>query len=105
MATRIAVMYLGQIVETGNKDRIFSEPKHPYTKALLKSVLSLETKLEIPDNTLGHDFPNPLNMPKGCRFHPRCKYAEKICSEKIPTLENVTKTHLVSCHKWKEIKF
>jgi len=88
MATKIVVMYLGQFVEMGDKQRIISEPKHPYTKALLQSILSLHPGSGIPDNKMGHHYPNPLDLPSGCYFHPRCKEAMSNCSEKIPVLQN-----------------
>ncbi len=87
MATRVAVMYLGEIVETGETSRIFRSPQHPYTKALLKSVLSLNTDAGIPDNRMGHSYPNPLDIPSGCRFHPRCPEAMSHCSEQTPKLQ------------------
>ena len=100
---RITVLYAGMVAEIADTKTLFKNPKHPYTLQLLDAVPrpDVRKRLEpIPGN-----IPQLISPPTGCRFHPRCKYAEKICSEKIPTLENVTKTHLVSCHKWKEIKF
>ncbi len=88
MATRVAVMYLGEIVEMGKTSRIFRAPQHPYTKALLKSVLSLNTEAGIPDNRMGHSYPNPLAVPPGCRFHPRCPEAMPHCSKRAPTLRH-----------------
>jgi peptide/nickel transport system ATP-binding protein len=72
MATRVAVMYLGRIVEEAETDRFFHAPKHPYGSALLASVLTPEPGLGVPDTQLGAAYPDPLNMPAGCRFHPRC---------------------------------
>ena len=72
MATRVAVMYLGRIVEEADTDELFRAPKHPYTQALLASVLTPEPGLGVPDTQLGAAYPNPLDVPPGCRFHPRC---------------------------------
>ena len=86
MATRVAVMYLGQIVETGTKDDIFHAPRHPYTQALLRSLLTMKPGARVPDPRMGSGFPNPLDMPSGCRFHPRCPDAEARCSSEAPLL-------------------
>ena len=72
MATRVAVMYLGRIVEEAETDAFFRAPKHPYSEALLASVLTPEPGLGVPDTHLGAAYPNPLEVPPGCRFHPRC---------------------------------
>lgn len=84
MASRVAVMYLGRIVEEAATDDIFSRPRHPYTEALLKSVLTPEPGLGVPDTGLGLAYPNPLDMPSGCRFHPRCPRAMAHCSTVMP---------------------
>ncbi len=86
MATRIAVMYLGQIVEIGSREQIIFNAKHPYTQALMKSVLSLQPGGGIPEINLGGGFPNPLDVPSGCRFHPRCPEAMDVCTLKMPEL-------------------
>jgi peptide/nickel transport system ATP-binding protein len=85
-------MYLGQIVEIGTREQIITSAKHPYTKALLKSVLSLEPGAGIPNINLGGGFPNPLDVPPGCLFHPRCPEAMDVCSSQIPELENTGST-------------
>ena len=86
MATRIAVMYLGQIVELGNKHDVINTPSHPYTRALLGSVLSLNPDAGLPALELGAGFPNPLDLPSGCRFHPRCPQATAECPTTMPDL-------------------
>ncbi len=103
MANRIAVMYLGKIVELGNTKDLFEKPLHPYTKALLSAI-------PIPDPDTGReriiltgDVPNPVNPPQACRFHPRCSYAKDICREIEPVLENTDTEHIVACHRWREI--
>jgi peptide/nickel transport system ATP-binding protein len=92
IADRIAVMYLGQIVEIGTREQIINTAKHPYTQALLKSVLSLEPGAGIPNINLGGGFPNPLDVPPGCPFHPRCPEAMDVCTSQIPELENTDNT-------------
>jgi peptide/nickel transport system ATP-binding protein len=84
LATRVAVMYLGRIVEEAATDGIFGTPRHPYTKALLESVLTPEPGLGVPELHLGAGFPNPLDPPSGCTFHPRCLCAQPECREKAP---------------------
>lgn len=93
MATRIAVMYLGQIVEIGTREQVITAAKHPYTQILLKSVLSLQPGMGIPEIDLGGGFPNPLDVPPGCRFHPRCPKAMDECSTKMPELEKIDGTY------------
>jgi peptide/nickel transport system ATP-binding protein len=84
MADRVAVMYLGRIVEQADTDTLFRAPKHPYTEALLRSVLTPEPGLGIPETHLGAAYPNPLNMPSGCRFHPRCPKRFAPCDSVAP---------------------
>jgi peptide/nickel transport system ATP-binding protein len=97
LATRVAVMYLGRIVEEAETDRIFKKPRHPYTKALLESVLTPEPGLGVPELHLGAGFPNPLNPPPGCTFHPRCVYYKPECGEKAPS-ERRDEEGYVACH-------
>ncbi len=97
IATRVAVMYLGRIVETAERDALFRAPRHPYTKALLASVLTPEPGLGVPDTGLGLAFPNPLAPPPGCVFHPRCPQAGARCRIEAPrTLRD--RHGLVACH-------
>ena len=84
IATDVAVMYLGRIVERATVDEIFAHPLHPYTKALLASVLTPEPGLGIPDSGLGDTYPDPANIPPGCRFHPRCAIAIDRCHTESP---------------------
>ena len=84
IATEVAVMYLGRIVEHAEVDALFSQPVHPYTKALLASVLTPEPGLGIPESGLGEGFPDPANIPLGCRFHPRCPIAQDRCRSDSP---------------------
>jgi len=101
MATRVAVMYLGKIVEMGDAQTVFNAPKHPYTKALLKSVLSLTPGAGIPDTHIGASFPNPLDIPPGCSFHPRCPVAVDRCKTDPPAGID-TDGGFVRCHLFDE---
>ncbi|HUX41306.1 MAG TPA: ABC transporter ATP-binding protein [Rectinemataceae bacterium] len=103
---RIAVMYLGRIVEIGTQDEVIDDPKHPYTKALIQAVcepvsgrVGIMRELEIKG-----EIPSAANIPSGCRFHPRCPYATKECSEQPePELIDVGGGHEQACRRWKEI--
>jgi len=89
IATRVAVMYLGRIVEFAPRDTLFGAPRHPYTKALLASVLTPEPGLGVPDTGLGLAFPNPLNPPTGCAFRLRCPHAGPRCRIEAPRAVNL----------------
>ncbi len=97
IATRVAVMYLGRIVEEAETVSLFSSPSHPYTSALLASVLTPEPRLALPETHLGVAYPNPIDPPPGCTFHPRCPRATEICSEKAPK-SNFDSERMVACH-------
>ncbi len=84
MADRVAVMYLGRIVEEADSDTLFDDPRHPYTRALLDSVLTPDPRLGVPDTHLGAVFPNPIEPPPGCTFHPRCPECMSICRSEPP---------------------
>jgi peptide/nickel transport system ATP-binding protein len=84
IATEVAVMYLGRFVEQAPVDALFRDPRHPYTRALLSSVLTPEPGRGIPDVGLGESYPDPANIPPGCRFHPRCPLVEERCRCKAP---------------------
>lgn len=86
IADRVAVMYLGRMVEVAPSGNLFAKPQHPYTQALLKSVLTPEPGAGVPDIGLKGGFPDPLNPPPGCVFHPRCPVAFAACSRQIPAL-------------------
>jgi peptide/nickel transport system ATP-binding protein len=86
IATRVAVMYLGRIVEVGPAQTVFASAKHPYTRALLASVLTPEPGRGVPDAGLGTASPDPMDVPPGCRFHPRCRYAFAPCPGVDPAL-------------------
>ncbi len=92
IADEVAVMYLGRIVEHGPSSAVFGEPGHPYTRALLASVLTPEPGLGLPDVPLGEGYPDPANIPPGCRFHPRCPIAIDRCRTEAPV------RHAIECH-------
>jgi peptide/nickel transport system ATP-binding protein len=87
VASEVAVMYLGRLVEREPTGTLFASPEHPYTRALLASVLTPEPGLGIPDVGLGDTLPDPANIPPGCRFHPRCPIAEPRCATTTPSLK------------------
>ncbi|HEY0296094.1 MAG TPA: ABC transporter ATP-binding protein, partial [Bordetella sp.] len=88
VATHVAVMYLGRIIEYGTTVDVFNRPRHPYTKALLASVLTPVPGIGVPDPGLRGQFPNPIAPPSGCAFHPRCAQAMARCSETVPLLRD-----------------
>lgn len=89
LADRLAVMYLGKIVEEGSREQIFTAPRHPYTQALLASALTPEPGLGVPDIGLGAGQPDPTKPPSGCAFHPRCPMAQPTCSQQAPKLSAI----------------
>ena len=97
IATRVAVMYLGRVVEQAGTEALFRAPRHPYTQALLASVLTPEPGLGVPDIGLGLAFPDPLNPPPGCAFHPRCARRMPHCSSQVPPLASGP-DGAVACH-------
>lgn len=84
LASRVAVMYLGRIVEEAPASALFEQPRHPYTQALLDSVLTPDPRLGLPETNLGIAYPNPIDPPPGCTFHPRCSRAKELCETKAP---------------------
>ncbi len=100
MANRVAIMYLGKIVEMADKNDLFDNPLHPYTEALLSAVPSFKSNKK-ERILLQGDVPSPLNPPPGCHFNPRCHRVMPICREVEPILKEVSPGHLVSCHLYK----
>ena len=105
ICTRVAVMYLGRIVETAPLDELFSRPKHPYTEALLRAIPKMDPHKRGRHGTLRGEVPDPAEPPSGCHFHPRCPYAKEICREQRPELTASSNRvdHRVACHLWKDL--
>jgi peptide/nickel transport system ATP-binding protein len=99
IADRIAVMYLGEIVEVGRKQDIADNPRHPYTRALLAAVPRPEGGRRMSRPVLQGDVPSPLNPPSGCKFHPRCPFAAAVCREEPPVLRPLPDGRHVACHR------
>ncbi|MFW5490631.1 MAG: ABC transporter ATP-binding protein [Desulfovibrio sp.] len=98
VSTRVAVMYLGRIVEVGPRQDIFTSPGHPYTQALLHSVPVPDPAVRSESIALSGDLPSPVNPPTGCHFHPRCPKAMPICSERVPEHHQLGPGHWAACH-------
>jgi len=97
IASTVAVMYLGRIVEQAGTRELFKRPRHPYTQALLTSVLTPEPSLGLPETHLGLEYPNPIDPPSGCTFHPRCPKANELCSNQPPQ-PRIEADRMVECH-------
>lgn len=95
---RIAVMYLGRIVELAPRDRIFAQPQHPYTEALMAAAPIADPKARSARLVIEGDVPSPMNPPPGCHFHTRCPYAEARCKVDDPPLQEIAPGHVVACH-------
>lgn len=99
---RIGVMYLGKIVELAESEELYSNPLHPYTKALISAVPVPDPKVKRQKIVLRGDVPSPINPPQGCRFVARCPYAMDICAQAEPKLKEVAPKHLVACHLYEK---
>lgn len=101
ISDRVMVMYLGKVMEIADKDDLFKNPLHPYTKALLSAIPTTDLNRTREEIVISGDVPSPITPPSGCRFHTRCPFAQEICGKVEPVLENKTysKTnHLIACH-------
>ena len=105
ICNRVAVMYVGKLVEMASTDQLFSSPRHPYTAALLSSVPEPDPRARARSNrmVLQGEVASPANPPPGCYFHPRCPHAQDICRVEVPQLEEIAPGHYVSCHRSKEL--
>jgi peptide/nickel transport system ATP-binding protein len=97
VSDRVMVMYLGQVAEIGPADALYDAPAHPYTRALLSSMPSMDPDNRTEEAALTGDPPNPINPPTGCRFHPRCALAAPVCSQVVPERIATGLQHAVSC--------
>jgi oligopeptide/dipeptide ABC transporter ATP-binding protein len=102
IASKVAVMYLGKIVELADTETLFATPRHPYTQALLSAIPVPVPHARRQRALLQGDLPSPLKPPPGCTFHPRCPYAAAICKTAVPVLEQAD-DRVVACHRWREI--
>jgi oligopeptide/dipeptide ABC transporter ATP-binding protein len=91
-------MYLGKILELARTEELFSNPKHPYTEALMSAVPVPEPEYKVERILLKGDVPSPMNPPSGCNFHPRCRYAQGICKTEVPAYRGLDGEHFVACH-------
>jgi len=98
ISDRVAVMYLGKIVELAATKELFLNPKHPYTEALMSAVPVPDPRYKVDQILLEGDVPSPLNPPSGCYFHPRCNYSEDICKTDVPEYRDIADEHFAACH-------
>jgi oligopeptide transport system ATP-binding protein len=104
ISDRVAVMYLGKIVELATDRELYENPSHPYTEALLSAVPRPDPSIKKQRIILPGDVPSPINPPSGCRFHTRCLYAKADCKTVEPPLQDIGDGHYVACHYWKEVQ-
>jgi oligopeptide transport system ATP-binding protein len=104
ISDRVAVMYLGKIVELATDRELYQNPSHPYTEALLSAVPRPDPAIKKQRIILPGDVPSPINPPSGCRFHTRCLYAKADCKTVEPELQDIGGGHYVACHYWKEVQ-
>jgi|TARA_B110000305_G_scaffold55387_1_gene61139 oligopeptide/dipeptide ABC transporter ATP-binding protein len=98
ISDRIAIMYLGRIVESGEGQEIYKNPLHPYTRSLMSAIPVPDPHRKIKRQIISGDVPSPINPPSGCTFHPRCPEVIDECKYKVPSLETITQGHKASCH-------
>jgi peptide/nickel transport system ATP-binding protein len=101
---RVAVMYVGKLVEMANTGELFHRPRHPYTAALMAAVPVADPRVQSGNTELKGEVPSPANPPSGCYFHPRCGYAEAVCRAQPPALREITAGHFVACHRAEEVE-
>ena len=103
ISDRVGVMYLGNLVELAGSDELYDNPLHPYTEALMSAIptIDIDDPMRKRRIKMAGEIPSPINPKPGCRFYNRCKYAEEICSRKIPEFKEVRKDHFVACHRIK----
>jgi oligopeptide/dipeptide ABC transporter ATP-binding protein len=104
MCNRIAVMYLGDLVEVADRENLFQRPYHPYSFALISAIPVPDPRIQKKRIILSGDVPAPINPPSGCKFHPRCPYAGEMCIKRTPELREINPGHHVSCHYAEELE-
>jgi peptide/nickel transport system ATP-binding protein len=104
ISDRVAVMYVGRIVELAETERIFTAPKHPYTAALLSAVPEPDPRLRTQRTVLQGEVANPASPPPGCYFHPRCPHAIELCRTQAPAWQEIAPAHFVACHRARELQ-
>jgi peptide/nickel transport system ATP-binding protein len=104
ISDRVAVMYVGKIVETAPAGELFEQPKHPYTAALMSAVPVADPRIRSALTELEGDVPSPANPPSGCYFHPRCRYATDLCRQQTPALAEMAAGHYAACHRAGELE-
>jgi peptide/nickel transport system ATP-binding protein len=104
ISDRVAVMYVGRIVEMATTEELFNTPRHPYTAALLSAVPEPDPRQRSRRVVLQGEVANPANPPSGCYFHPRCAYAVDVCHTQTPVWEQISPSHFVSCHRARELQ-
>lgn len=103
ISDRVAVMYVGKLVEMAETEELFMNSKHPYTEALMSAVPKPDPRARSERIALAGEVANPANPPSGCYFHPRCRYAEEVCRVEEPSLREMSSEHFVSCHRAEEL--
>ncbi len=103
ISDRVAVMYVGKLIEIGDTEELFQKPRHPYTEALLSAIPRPDLSRPMKEVTLEGEVPSPANPPSGCYFHPRCPYAKDICKHEAPPLVDMGNNHFSACHFAKEL--
>jgi peptide/nickel transport system ATP-binding protein len=101
---RVAVMYVGKLIEMARTGELFNQPRHPYTAALMAAVPVADPRVHSGNVELKGEVPSPANPPSGCYFHPRCAYAAEVCSTQPPDFREISPGHFVACHRAEEIK-
>jgi len=103
LADRIAVMYLGRVVESGPAEQIYDAPLHPYTRALIAAIPEMDARGGKKASFVSGEIPSPRDPPPGCHFHPRCPFAAETCRTEEPLLEEARPNQWVACHRWREV--
>ena len=103
ISDRVAVMYVGRIVETSPAHALFNTPRHPYTAALMAAIPVADPRVRSTFTALDGDVPSPANPPSGCHFHPRCRFAQERCRIESPAMSEIAPGHFVSCHRAREL--